>query len=144
MQLLRYMANIPVSRYSLIYPFAYMALIYGLSSIPGTPPSPHEPHSLRWLSITFMNSLHIPLFAGLAWCWRWSLTAVVKNTWLIAILTFCLTVAYGMIDEWHQIFTPHRTSSLLDLLLDATGALLALWLFSRYSATREIHTQTKV
>ena len=144
MQLLRYMASIPVTRASLIYPFAYMILIFGLSSIPGSPPSPHEPHLLRWLSIAFMNSLHIPLFAGLAWCWRWSLTAVIKNKQLVVILAFCLTVAYGMLDEWHQIITPHRTSSLLDLLLDATGALIALWLFSRYSATREINTQANV
>lgn len=136
MQLLRYMANVPVTRFSLLYPFAYMALIYGLSSIPGSPPAHHDPAWQRSLMNALTNSLHIPLFAGLAWCWRWSLTAVVKNTRLIAILAFCLTITYGILDEWHQIFTPHRTSSALDLLLDATGALLALWLYARYTDSK--------
>jgi len=42
-----------------------------------------------------------------------------------------LTVAYGMIDEAHQIFVPIRTPSVRDLLADALGASLyvaIIWL----------------
>lgn len=42
-----------------------------------------------------------------------------------------LTVAYGVIDEAHQIFVPIRTPSLRDLLADGLGASLyvgVIWL----------------
>jgi VanZ family protein len=31
-----------------------------------------------------------------------------------------------MTDEWHQSFVPNRTSSVKDVLIDATGALIVL------------------
>ena len=125
------LANRPATRHGLMIPLLYMALIFGLSSIPGIPPVHENHHWLHRLSIMMTNAIHIPLFAGLAWSWRWSLTAVMDNTRLVIWLTFLLTLAYGIFDEWHQGFTPYRTPSLMDIMLDATGALLALWLFSR-------------
>ena len=130
MQLLTTLANMPATRNSLFFPFAYMAMIFGLSSIPGSPPA----HDNEWLHRTLgmlQNSLHVPLFAGLAWLLRWSFTSITDNKRLLIILTFFTTVAYGIFDEWHQSFTPYRTSSISDLMLDATGAILALWLFSK-------------
>jgi VanZ family protein len=45
------------------------------------------------------------------------------------MLAVCLAVIYAASDEWHQKYTPGRSPSLSDVLIDATGAALglALW-----------------
>ena len=48
-------------------------------------------------------------------------------------LAFGLTLAYALTDELHQVFTPGRHPSLLDVGVDAVGAALAL-LISAMSA----------
>ena len=55
----------------------------------------------------------------LAWLWAW----------LIA-------VAFGAVDEWHQSFTPGRTTELIDWLFDALGAAAAVWLVDLAAAGR--------
>jgi VanZ family protein len=49
------------------------------------------------------------------------------------IFAMCLAIAYAASDEWHQRFTPGRTSSVLDVFIDSTGAFLGLtlWCFAR-------------
>jgi VanZ family protein len=42
------------------------------------------------------------------------------------VLAMLLTLAYGAIDEWHQLYVPGRHPSLLDWLADAVGGGLAL------------------
>lgn len=140
MRLFTYLANIPATRHSMLSPFAYMAAIFGLSSIPGSPPSHYEHEWLHQISIALTNAIHIPLFAGLAWLWRWSLSATMDNRRFMTSLAFCLTVAYGIFDEWHQSFTPFRTSSFMDIMLDATGAMVALWLFSKVALAKDVAT----
>lgn len=65
-----------------------------------------------------------------------------RNYWL------CLLVAvlYGMSDEFHQIFVPHRTADVWDLAADTAGAFVFAWtwlalkgqsLFSRERAAVE-------
>ncbi|WP_461178374.1 VanZ family protein [Virgibacillus ainsalahensis] len=41
------------------------------------------------------------------------------------LFSFLLTVAYAVIDEFHQGFTPNRTPYIGDVFLDSFGALLA-------------------
>src|SRR5699024_3210423 len=45
-----------------------------------------------------------------------------KQLWI----SFLLTAAYAVIDETNQAFTPNRTAYLGDVILDSTGALLAV------------------
>ncbi|WJW75216.1 VanZ family protein [Thiohalobacter sp. IOR34] len=49
-----------------------------------------------------------------------------------ALLAALLAVLYGLSDEWHQGFVPGRVTDPLDVLADASGALLfafaARWL----------------
>jgi VanZ family protein len=51
-----------------------------------------------------------------------------------AIITLLIAVSYAGLDEWHQSFVPLREPSLRDVLIDATGALLAqvlVWTYAR-------------
>jgi VanZ family protein len=52
-----------------------------------------------------------------------------KRVWL----AWLLAVLYALTDEFHQSFVPGRHPSLFDaLFFDALGALIALWLASRF------------
>ena len=58
--------------------------------------------------------------------WRW--------TWALA--TLAVVAAYASLDEFHQSFVPSRTASVYDVMIDVTGAALALlvaaaWAFRR-------------
>lgn len=46
-----------------------------------------------------------------------------RNYWL------CLLVAvlYGLSDEFHQMFVPHRTADIWDLMADSAGAFAFAW-----------------
>jgi VanZ family protein len=50
------------------------------------------------------------------------------------LFAFLAGALYGLSDEFHQVFTPHRTADLFDALADGTGAGLgaaAWWLVVR-------------
>ena len=94
-----------------------MALIFGLSSLSRTP--------------TFVSTvdkyMHALLYAGfgallvraLAGGWHRRVTvAVVATTILIAAV-------YGVSDEFHQSFVPHRSVEAMDVVADTVGASIA-------------------
>lgn len=115
-----------VPRRALILPFLYMGVIFLLSSISGdTTPQNVDPFTAALKTIVY-NGVHIPLFALLAWLWCWSLIGwnVTLNRRLM--IAFCLTAVYGVVDEWHQSFTPGRDTSFLDVMLDMLGAYIAM------------------
>lgn len=106
----------------LAIPLVYMAVIWGLSSIPGG--SVHI-SSAEWLTDpTFQNFLHIPLFGGLAYVWVVTLLKLRMSKPLL--LAAVITVAYGVIDEWHQFYVPGRYASAVDVGIDSVGVALAL------------------
>ncbi len=59
-------------------------------------------------------------FAGTSWRW----TGLHTWAWALAVL-------YASTDEFHQWFVPGRTATLRDVLIDAAGAALGLWLLGR-------------
>lgn len=120
-------------RARLFLPLAYMCLIFVLSSIPGedNPNSPLQ-SILAWLAPVFQNLLHLPLFGGLALTWYWALHSLNCEARWISIWAFSLTGTYAVLDEWHQFYTPGRTASWMDLMLDLAGAGLALVLLTYY------------
>jgi VanZ family protein len=75
---------------------------------------------------------HVALYGALALLLFWALLGISTGRggplWLVAGLTFALTVLYGAGDEVHQGFVAGRTASEADLGLDAAGALLAVLL----------------
>ena len=49
-----------------------------------------------------------------------------RTSWLLlSVLALILTVLYGLSDEYHQSFIPHRRVDLYDFAADAVGAFLA-------------------
>ena len=55
--------------------------------------------------------------------------------WQIAARVTLLVLLYAATDEFHQAFVPSRQASVLDVLLDTTGAicaLLLLWAIRRW------------
>ncbi len=43
----------------------------------------------------------------------------------LILITSLISILYGALDEYHQLFTPFRTADLLDLLADSVGVLIA-------------------
>jgi VanZ family protein len=111
-----------------------MAVLYWLSSIPGTP-YPQDPavYTLfRWIPPNIQNTLHVPAYAILAGAWCWALPAWLRGPALLAAAACFLASAYGVFDEWHQSFVPGRYASFTDVALDVAGALIGTWLAGRY------------
>jgi len=99
--------------------FAYMGLIFLLSSLPltleGGPRLPMRD-----------KLAHLFEFAGLGYlCARAALQSFPDRAPLRAALVGVLVAAaWGVADELHQAFVPTRTADALDLLADALGASL--------------------
>ncbi len=109
-------------------PLAWMGMIFYLSAQPDLP-GPPDP----WLATLFSNGAHFGVYAALAfWWWRalWGIqrTSHREGMGMALILAFLISVLYGASDEFHQSFVPGRDASILDLLVDAAGAAVALWL----------------
>jgi len=80
------------------------------------------------LALLLWRALHKPAQPGRP-SWRWS----------EAGLILALVALYAASDEIHQAFVPSREGAVLDVLLDTTGAalaLLALWCRSRLRRRR--------
>lgn len=109
-----------------VAPLLVMAAIFYVSSQPGVPPT-HSPLPTApdWLH----NLLHVPAYGLLAASWCLALPA--HRGWRPALLIWMLTLGYGVLDEWHQSFVPGRLASGADLLRDAVGGGLGLWLSRR-------------
>jgi VanZ family protein len=63
-------------------------------------------------------------FIGLAWLRAWWMTLPKSQFLLDAFLALLGTAMVASCDEWHQSFLPNRTSSVWDVLLDCTGAIV--------------------
>ncbi len=93
------------------------------------------------------DTLHLPMFPGsdkvahmvayatLALTVLWFLgKRGLERKKAVALLTVCLCLLYGISDEFHQSFIPHRSVSGWDILADVTGAVViaALWFFNTW------------
>jgi VanZ family protein len=87
----------------------YMAAIFVMSSIPGT----RVPLPGLW---RYDKVMHALAFAGLA--------VLVFRARPSVPLAIGFATAYGALDEFHQRYTPHRSSDPEDLAADFAGACL--------------------
>lgn len=99
--------------------FSYMALIWAVSSM-ALPDVPIDRFPFR------DKGVHAVEYALLAFL----VTHASLLTWpdrprsRIAAVALLVTCGWGVLDEIHQAFVPGRSSDLLDLVADLTGALV--------------------
>lgn len=113
------------------WPLGLMILVFLLSSVPGDIKNPQF-QFLTEMNPQWQNMLHIPLFALLQYLWLRSLVDETNGTIKSIILCCAITLSYGLLDEWHQMFVVGRYASLLDVALNISGTLsatLLYWLF---------------
>jgi VanZ family protein len=95
---------------------AYMAFIFGLSSISNTPAMPGGSDKL----------FHAILYAGLGALFARALSGGWRRVALRhVVLTMCFGALYGASDELHQHFNPPRNVEVADLVADTIGAAAA-------------------
>jgi VanZ family protein len=117
----------------------WAGVIFGLSSIPGTA-IPDVP----W---RFTDKLvHTALYGTLGLLVGRALAATTARPRPVLVLLACaITTAYGITDELHQLFTPHRSCDFYDGVADAVGGLLgglvAAVLFARSKPSRNSSTK---
>ena len=78
--------------------------------------------------VTEFGVFSVSVFHGIrggrfGWRFRW------------ALATLVIAVAYAGLDEWHQSFVPLREARFRDVLIDASGALLAqvfVWVYAKF------------
>lgn len=92
-----------------------------------------QPSSLftryTWWDAAWENGGHLLGYALLGAAWWYALRHPLP-AWGWSVL-------YAFSDEWHQSFVPGRTADWRDILVDAFGAALAVWLLSRHFAHRQ-------
>ncbi len=94
----------------------YMAVIFYVSSLHEAPlPKGMSDKSAHWLGYTgFSVTIARALAGGLG-------RRIAASTAMVAVL---IAVAYGVSDEFHQMFVPGRSAELADLGADALGAIV--------------------
>lgn len=101
----------------------YCGVIFYLSSQSDLPTPP-----VPWFDWPGADKLeHLLVFGGLAAVFAFGLhrsNDVLRPAFALG-LPIAFTTLYGLTDEIHQLFVPHRTFDLFDLLADAIGATIA-------------------
>jgi hypothetical protein len=99
---------------------AYMGCIFVVSAIPGTD-LPHVHMSDKVEHAAEYGVLALLLCRAL---WVYMPT---RSRYSIMGIAIVASIVYGASDEIHQLFVPHRSSDLADLVADSVGACLAAW-----------------
>lgn len=109
---------------------AYMAMLFGFSSL-STLPSPPGDFSFY--------DVHIGAYAGLgALAARAFAAGRLRNvTWRGVCGAIALSSIYGITDEYHQLFVPGRSFDVLDMLADALGSVVGASAVGAWSIIRQ-------
>jgi VanZ family protein len=113
----------------LVCALGWAAVIFCLSQIPGADVPP--------VFFGMDKLLHAGVYGILGFLVLGALSGTVQvrpipRPWLAVLMV----VAYGVLDEFHQHFVPGRTPDILDVMADAAGGMLGVWLFHRIVSPR--------
>lgn len=93
---------------------AYMALIFGLSSLSELPAPP--------AGLSFYGA-HLITYAGLgALTARAAAKGLRDISWRAMLAAFVISTLYGVSDEYHQLFVPGRSFDVFDIVADGIGS----------------------
>lgn len=111
-----------------LLPFAYMVLIWILSSMPANAvvELPDSKLDRFW-----KESMHLIEFAILYLFFVIALAVSGKLSLRTSLLFAIISALYGVVDEIHQSFYPYRSATLIDVIKDWIG-VLAVWGHVRY------------
>ena len=89
-----------------------------------------SPGTLEFLNFLVRKLAHLTEYAVFAQLVYVSLLGVAQLEWKPRAAFWSAVVAgtYSLTDEFHQLFVPNRTASLVDCAIDTTGAVLGLLL----------------
>ena len=94
---------------------AYMAMLFGFSSLSTLPSPPAE--------FSFYD-VHIAAYAGLGALTARATGRGLRPSWRAVIGAILISSAYGVTDEYHQLYTPGRSFDVLDMVADAIGSIV--------------------
>ncbi len=96
-----------------------MAAIFVASSIPNLGPLPADVSD---------KTAHLGAYAVLAMLLMRAMSGARWDgcTGIAAVTAWGLASAYGLTDEWHQLFVPGRMPSIGDIVADTTGAAIGV------------------
>ena len=109
--------------------FAWMVIIFYLSSRPSLP-GPPDP----WMDLMLKKGGHFCVHGVLAFLWWRVLSRGRRRAWTPLLGALVLTTLYAISDEYHQSLVPGRQPRVVDVVIDASGAAIALgivWLRER-------------
>ena len=72
---------------------------------------------------------HLAAFGGLGLLLSWVTSAFIRDVRAHALVVLSIALLYAMFDEWSQQFVAGRQPDLMDVIADASGALLGLVCF---------------
>ena len=108
----------------------YCLLIFIQSSYPSIKSAPELPHIdkvLHFVAYALLGALFLRAFKT---------SRIKNNVKLMLILSVLLSSLYGISDEIHQYFVPHRDADLMDVLADMLGGIMGVYIYQ--AITRKI------
>ena len=119
-----------------IPPILLMLLITAASTIPMDGSARHFAF-LMSLKPNIQNLLHIPVFGLLSYLWLWAFCTAKRPFIICWTSAFLITIVFGMVDEFHQMYVPGRYAGLLDIILNTIGAGLGITAFAFHRRTQK-------
>ena len=105
----------------------YYVLIFYLSS---------RSYEVKISILFFDKGVHLFEFAFLGFLLSFGYFMSLKSSLMVkAGLTFASGILLGTLDELHQYFVPLRSTEVLDVLADAIGILMGLFVYFYFSQT---------
>jgi len=101
----------------------YCLLIFIQSSYPSTERIPDWPYidkMLHFAAYALLGALFLRAFKT---------TRIKNNLKLVLVLSVLFSFFYGISDEIHQYFVPHRNADLMDVLADLLGSIMGVYIY---------------
>jgi len=113
--------------YRWLITLAFVAIVIVLSVTPGK--SQSDDSIFVWLiahtPTAVQKLMHLVCYAVIAALWVWTLETL-ESRLLRLCLALMLTISLGGILEWYQTKVPGRFGTIVDVILNASGAVLGL------------------